>query len=592
MDGISELALVFVLLLFGLIAAVRLNLPPVAGMLLAGAIVGPHALGFIQNDNVIELFAEMGAILLLFLIGIEFSLSKIVKFGVRAIAIAFVKVTFVFVLVYEVCLLLGRTSIEAFIIGNIFAVTSTTLFAKLVAKSQKESADEINIMFAVLILEDILSIFMLTLVSSLPGGELNSLNINYFVLSIVKSLSILMIVYILIQRVIQSIFDYILNFKTEEMLVFASLSICALLTLLASLVGLEASIGAFLAGSLLASLKDSKRIEGSLMPFGLFFSSFFFLSMGMLVNLSALENSLAIVAILLVVSIVAKFVGISISTYLLGYRSRASFYAGLMMLTVGEFSLLIAKKAQPLIGFDIISAVSLSVFISALFSAIILKKEYSGSLYNFLNSNMPFTWVNYARRVSRYVHSIMVEFEPKGHFFVVFFSELRKIIVYGSVLIILNGGLFLILNVLEARGVLPIEGNSLFWGRIFLHSLLSVGFIIKLICSIDILDSEFLGVLRKSDRRYIPAGKRIVADAKNVVLLLVASELFPILIASLSLPEIFGAVSGILLIFAFLYAWDAFRQIHIIVKEARKKRDWKAKRTYKRMHVGILSFNI
>jgi CPA2 family monovalent cation:H+ antiporter-2 len=131
-EGVSELVLVFIFSLLGLIAAVRLRLPPIMGILLIGALVGPNALGWISNSEMVNSFSEIGAILLLFVIGIEFSINKIMKFGVRAILVAFLKITSVFVIVYETAILLGFNSFEALILGNIFAVTSTTLFTKLI----------------------------------------------------------------------------------------------------------------------------------------------------------------------------------------------------------------------------------------------------------------------------------------------------------------------------------------------------------------------------------------------------------------------------------------------------------------------------
>jgi len=587
LEGVTELALVFVFSLLGLIAAVRLRLPPVMGILLAGALIGPNALGWIKSSEMIDSFSEIGAILLLFVIGIEFSLNKIIRFGVRAILVAILKITFVFAIIYEAAILLGLTSLEALIIGNIFAITSTTLFAKLIKGSPDENKDEINLMFAVLIIEDILAVFFLTVVSSLPGES--AIAVNELVFSIVKSLIILSISYVILQKAIRAFFDYILKFKTEEMLVFASLSVCAIFAFLSSAIGLEASIGAFLAGSLMASLKEFKKIERTILPFGLFFSSFFFLSIGMLVNFGSLSENFVIIAVLIIVSMAAKFASISTSTYFLGYTSRAAIFAGVTMLTVGEFSLLIAKKAQMFISFDIIGTVSVSVFITALLSAIIIRKDYE--IDNYITSSIPPKLKTAARHISRYLNSVVVEFEPTGRFFRTSMKEITNIIVCGVLLLIINGVLLFAGQFFESTKLISFDG-LLFWVRILVHLVISLGLLFRFFTSLDVIVSALMDAFRKLDKKNIPLEKRVVYDAITTIVLLMLSSVFPFVSAIFSLPPISGIVSFILVILAVLYTWDAIKCTHqLVLSLTRKKKSYNpgAKLAVGKKVLGILA---
>lgn len=568
MEGITELAVVFIFSLLGLIAAVRLRLPPIIGILLAGALVGPNALGFIKNSDTISSFSEIGAILLLFAIGIEFSLTKIMKFGVRAIIVAFAKITFVFVVVYEMSILLGLTQLEAIILGNIFAITSTTLFSKLIKGTHEQNKEEINIMFAVLILEDIFAVFVLAVISSLPGQS--HLVLNDLAFSILKSLTIMIITYLVMQKVIRAFFDYILKFKTEEVLVFASLSICILFSLLSSAIGLEASIGAFLAGSLMASLKEFKRIEKTILPFGLFFSAFFFLSIGMFVNFGTLWQNLPIIVLLVITSMLAKFAIISVTTYLLGFTSRSSVFSGLTMLTVGEFSLLIAMKAQPLMSFDILGTISASVFITAVLSAAFMRKETQ--LDSWITDLVPLKLRTSGRRISRYINSVVIEFEPTGTFFRESMGEMKSIAINGSMLVVLNTLFFVVEEQMQTLGIFSFEEGILFWIKILFHIIISAGLAIALLRSIDRIITAFMAAFRKVDSKHITLERRVILDSVNVMALLALSTAVPVLIAILKLPSFFGAISVITVILAALYTWDGVKCAHEIVKSISKKR--------------------
>ncbi|MFA6530657.1 MAG: cation:proton antiporter [Candidatus Micrarchaeia archaeon] len=581
MEGVSELVLVFIFSLLGLIAAVRLRLPPIMGILLIGALVGPNALGWISNSEMVNSFSEIGAILLLFVIGIEFSINKIMKFGVRAILVAFLKITSVFVIVYETAILLGFNSFEALILGNIFAVTSTTLFTKLIKGTPEQNKEEINLMFAVLILEDIFSVFFLAVISSLPATS--GIAVQEVLFSIVKSLAILVIVYFFLQKFVQAFFDYILKFKTEEMLVFASLSVCAIFAFLSSAIGLEASIGAFLAGSMMASLREFKKIEKTMLPFGLFFSSFFFLSIGMMVNFSSLLQDSLIIIILIGVSILAKFASISVSTYFLGYTSRAAVFSGLTMLTVGEFSLLIAKKSQLLMGFDIIGIVSVSVFISALISSFVIRKDYEVDEY--ITSSVPPKLKTIGRHVSRYINSVVVEFEPTGKFFRASMKQIQKMVLYAILLIIINGVLLLFENFISI--FIPLDG-WLFLARILIHLLISLGLLIKFFTAMDIVMSEFVEAFRKTNKKQVPLERRVIYDGVIVVLLLAAATLIPMGLAMLNLPQVIGSISLLFLLISIFYAWDAIKCANALVQKLSGRKQGYKQRAAKNKIMGHL----
>src|SRR3989338_7031400 len=122
-----ELTIIALFSLLGGVLAVRLRQPSVIGVLLAGALVGPHALGLVKNEELLQFSIDMGGFLLLFLIGMEFSLAKLLKHGVRVLLIASAKLGIVFMVGYAIALLAGLGTLGAILIGTIFSITSTVI---------------------------------------------------------------------------------------------------------------------------------------------------------------------------------------------------------------------------------------------------------------------------------------------------------------------------------------------------------------------------------------------------------------------------------------------------------------------------------
>ncbi|NYZ77681.1 cation:proton antiporter [Candidatus Micrarchaeota archaeon] len=569
MSEMLELGIIFFSLLAGLILTMRLKLPPVIGILIAGVVIGPNVLGFVKGGDVVNIFSEIGAVLLLFIIGIEFSLSKIMKFGMRALLLAFFKLAFVFVLMYELSLVFGLTPFQGLLIATLFSFSSTTFFSKLIKDRDVSCGEEVNLLFAVLILEDILAVFALAVLSATPASAQAELVFSEFTLSIVKSLTMLIICYIILQEIVKILFEYFANFKTVELLLFASLSVCALFVFLATFFGFDASIGAFLAGSLMASLRQFKSIEKTMLPFGLFFSSFFFLSMGMVVNPASLYSNFPLILALFAVNVIAKFLSTGIGTHLLGSNLRASVFSGISMLTVGEFSLLIARKAQGVAGFDILGAVSVAVFLSALLSGLLMKQI--APINAWVVSSTPAGMRSNGRRFSRYIDAVLAEFEPKGNVFRLFTKERRTIIWYGILLLLINGVLFLGWQALEAAGIVSSADASMVLARIALHAILSAGVLAKMLGSFDRILNGVVDTFRNVHGATPQLDRRLTYDGVTVLLLLELAVVLPFAFSFLMLPSFFGYLAAVPLAFAAVFSWDLVSTACRVLASRRKR---------------------
>lgn len=556
-----ELGIVFLFLVIAVFLAAKLKLPQVIGVLAAGALIGPFGLKLVSSGGMIDIFSELGAVLLLFVIGIEFSINKIIRFGIRAVLLALVKMGIVFVLVYESSLLLNLNIVESLALASIFSITSTTIFSKLVKQYEFTRKDEIGMLFAVLIIEDIAAIFMLSFFSGLPGIE--HLIFSDVIFSILKSLLVLVVAYLILQRLFTGLFDYIINFKTDEMLVFSSLGLCALFAFFASFIGLAPSIGAFLGGSMIATLKDFKKIEKTILPFGLFFSSFFFLSIGMLVNPASILSNLWIILVLVVISMGAKFASISLGSYVLGQRGKASIFAGISMLSVGEFSMLLAKQTMPLFKVDVIGIVSASVFVTALLSAFLINREHDLNIWfsqRITNRNK-----SEARSLSRYVRGFVIQVEPQGALFKTYAGGIKDMLLWVVLLVLLNGGLLLLYEVLKVFGLVDDYSTIVLVVRVIAHFLLSMTVAIKLVAILDGIVDRTLDVIGARDRKSLDLDKRLIYDLVFMLFLGSLSVFLPLGFSILKLPDFFNHLATIPALISLGFLWDILKTLHELV---------------------------
>ncbi|MFH0972079.1 MAG: cation:proton antiporter [Candidatus Micrarchaeota archaeon] len=366
------------LILFATIAgvlAIRFKQPIVLALLAIGAIVGPNYLGLISDSDTVKTFSNVGAVLLLFTIGIEFNISKLSKLGMRVFLIAIFKLGIVFLLSYWFGTILSAFAdfgpLMPLYLGAILSITSTAIVVRVLEQKEMINRKEVPLLVAALIVEDIFAIFALTVFSGMNAGKLVSLNLLF---SILIALAILSLVYFILLRILKVIFDWLVKYQAGETMIFTALSLGVGLSFLAEYVQLTPSIGAFLAGSLVASLPKGEELERAISPFALVFSSLFFMSMGMLIDLNSIGAYWQIIVAITIANLLFKFVGMSVSAYLFGFSSKSAVFSGLAMLSIGEFSMLIAKVAsesEPSM-ITLVGITSVLVFISSLATSLLV----------------------------------------------------------------------------------------------------------------------------------------------------------------------------------------------------------------------------
>ena len=164
-----SLGILFLCAIVGGIIASRFRQPAVFGLLLVGAVIGPSSLNLVQDLSMIRMMAEFGAILILFIIGLEFDVSKLMKLGARSILIGFLKFAIVLFFGYEATLLLGFSAKAALFVGVVLSFSSTVVIIKVLEQKDMFSRREVPLLVAVLIIEDVIAVLALTFFSGIKG---------------------------------------------------------------------------------------------------------------------------------------------------------------------------------------------------------------------------------------------------------------------------------------------------------------------------------------------------------------------------------------------------------------------------------------
>ncbi len=553
---ITEVGLIFFASMVFMLLALRLRLPPVVGLLLAGAIIGPNMLGLVAQSEYIAIFSEIGAILLLFFVGIEFSIGKMASMGLRSFVVWLLKDTLIFIFVYEISLIFGLGEVTSLVLASALAISSTTFFIKLVGEKNLSGGQEANLVFIVLIIEDLLAIFLLAIYSGMAAGGVSDM--SGVLLSILKAMLVLTVTYMVLQKIVHAMFARLSEYKSDEIMVFLSLGFAIMLSFFASAIGLAPSIGAFLAGNILSSVKGFGKTQDTLSKFGMLFSSFFFLSIGMTVSPDAMAQNILIIAVLFLTVAGGAFVSVYVSSYLMGYRSGASTLSGLLVLAVGEFSLLIAMETRELVApFDIVSVTSALVFLTALGGGILI--QYNKGLDSLISGLVPHRIKDSAKRISLYLNEVFREFEPGGGVYVTFSKEGAR-----SVISVILTGLVAVSAVLAyniMQHVFPEYSNYVIAAAVVLGAIP----FLNIIYSVKKLLDSAAQAFHKAMGENLTLDDVAMRNSAIVFFLFAVAMIMPLAVAFLNLPSIFGLAFVIPLGVCILFVWNLASTIRRIM---------------------------
>lgn len=323
----------------------KLKQPLVIGYIIAGIIIGPHTPPFslILNQDVLNLFAEMGIILLLFVVGMEFPIEKLRRIGKKALTIALSEALGTFAIGFSVSFFLLHFSLfDSAFAALAISVTSTVIIMKVLEELDIIKEEASYIILGVAIMEDIIIISMLAVLQSVStSGDLS-------IVDILISISITMVfifgVLLLGSKIIPKLINFIGKFHQHEVLLLVVLGLAFGLSFLSYQIGISVATGAFFAGVLIAESKLHAVTRILATPIRDMFGAIFFVSVGALMDMSLLYVFIIPASILVVVSIAAKFLTVFLSSKSQGFSSVTSMKAAFgLSSSGGELALVVAK---------------------------------------------------------------------------------------------------------------------------------------------------------------------------------------------------------------------------------------------------------
>lgn len=320
----------------------RLKQPVILGYLLAGVLIGPYLtlVPVMANQATTKTLAELGVILLLFAIGLEFSLRRLLRVGPAVAITALIDLALMVLFGSSAARLLGWTPREALFAGAFLAISSTTIIAKTfeehhVARKLRD------LVFGVLIVEDLAAVlFMAGLATIGVSGAAADAGLLGATLRLVILLTVWVIGGLL---VIPRVMRFVVRMKRSETTLVASLGICFAFALLAKSLGYSVALGAFIAGSLISESGKGHAVLELVRPVRDVFAAVFFVSVGMLIEPPVLVEYRVAILVLVGVVVVGKLVAVSLGAFLAGQGTQTAIQAGMSMAQIGEFSFIIAS---------------------------------------------------------------------------------------------------------------------------------------------------------------------------------------------------------------------------------------------------------
>src|SRR5687768_11178640 len=339
-DFLQNLALVLCVAAVTTVVFQRLRQPVVFGYLLAGMIIGPHIpIPLVVDEETVHTLSELGVILLMFGLGLEFSLRKLLQVGPTAGLVAVAQSSAMVWFGYLVGQAFGWTALESVYAGAIIAISSTTIIVKAFAE-QGIKGRVVDIVFGVLIIEDLIAIFLLAILTAISaGGGVSTSSLAITAGRLAMFLAGLVGIGLL---VIPRLVRFIVRLNRPETTLVASVGICFAAALLALAFGYSVALGAFIAGSLVAESGEEKVVEHLVAPVRDIFAAIFFVAVGMLIHPALIMEHWEAVLVFTVVVIVGKVLAVSVSAFLTGYSVRTSVQTGMSLAQIGEFSFIIA----------------------------------------------------------------------------------------------------------------------------------------------------------------------------------------------------------------------------------------------------------
>jgi CPA2 family monovalent cation:H+ antiporter-2 len=333
---LKDLLLVFALAVAVLLICHQLRVAATVGFLFTGVLVGPQGLGLIGSGKEVELLTEIGVVLLLFTIGLEFSLQSLLRIKRYVFLGGALQVLLTIVASFLILRYLGLASNQAVFVGFLLCLSSTAIVLRILQERAEVDSPHGQISLAILIFQDIIVIPMMVLTPYLAGaGEETQ---GSFAGLVLKGLGLIGFAFVAAKWLVPTVLFQIARTRSSELFSLTVLVICFAVAFLTHSLGLSLALGAFLAGLIISETEFTWETLGNIIPFRHVFTSLFFVSIGMLLDVEFLISHPGTIVMVALSVMALKLVLASLTVNLLGFPLRTSIICGLSLCQVGEFS--------------------------------------------------------------------------------------------------------------------------------------------------------------------------------------------------------------------------------------------------------------
>ena len=337
----------------------RLKVPSIVGFLLAGTIMGPYGMGLSRDTHLIEVLAEIGVVFLLFTIGIEFSLERLIKMKKAVLKGGGVQLTSTILIVSLLSYIITSDLNRSIFTGFLVALSSTAIVLKLLADQGQSDSPHGRMMTGILIFQDLCVVPMMLLLPTLAAQRIQLTEMG---LMLLRSIFIIAVVLISARWVVPLLLNQIVKTRVRELFIISVIFVIFGIAFLTSEFGLSLALGAFLAGLVISESEYSYQVLSDIIPLKEIFMAMFLVSIGMLLDVNSLAQHLWLVSVsVIAVSIIKVSTGF-LSVLVNGYAPRIALHTGLGLFQVGEFSFVLAVAGK---GLGLITEEFYQVFISS-----------------------------------------------------------------------------------------------------------------------------------------------------------------------------------------------------------------------------------
>jgi|GEM_PF-4183784 len=379
----------------------KLKQPMVLGYILAGIFAGPYLnfLPTVSDQDNLSLWADIGVIFLLFSLGLEFSFNKMVSVGKSALMTATLNIFLLLFFGHYAGLLLGWSTIDSFFLGSMISMSSTTIIIKAFDDLKIKKQRFTDLVFGVLVIEDIMGILLLVLLPTIAIGK--GIEGGTLILSTLKLVIFLALCFVCGIYVIPSVLRKLDDFLNDEMLLLVSIALSLSMVYLAVYFGFSSALGAFMMGSVLSETISAKRIENIIKPLKDLFGAVFFVSVGMMVNPAMFVTYAKPILIITLVVLIGKAFFSVFGFVISGQTLKTAVCGGFSLAQVGEFAFIIASLGMNLkVLDDFVYPIIVAVSVVTTFLTPIMIKS-SNKVYKLLEKILPQKWLDYIDQASQ-----------------------------------------------------------------------------------------------------------------------------------------------------------------------------------------------